>query len=404
MEKIAESNLKYRFVKKCTGSLLALVLSSHAAFADFTSLVPDAPKLDAEAYVLIDEKSGKILTEYQADVKRDPASLTKMMTSYIVGKAIKLKQINLEDVVPINQTAWILGNPTLKGSSVMFLKPGDKVSVADLNRGIIIQSGNDACIAIAEYISGSQDAFVNIMNTYVTRLKLKNTHFQTVHGLDAPGQYTTAHDMALLGKAIIDDLPTEYTIYKEKEFTYNNIRQVNRNGLLWDTTINVDGIKTGHTNSAGYNLVASAVDGNTRLISAVLGGRTFKGREEESKKLLSWGLRFFKTVTPLTANKPIINERVWFGDKSRLALGSANDINLTVPKNQGNAIEMRYKIAKQYLKAPIARGEKVGNIQFVLNDKVIAKKPLVALEKIDTAGFFSRLWDYIRLALHKWFS
>lgn len=401
MKKIAESNFKYRFVKKCAFTILALVLGSHVAFADSTLPVPNAPKLDAEAYILIDAKSGKILTEYQANVKRDPASLTKMMTSYIVGEAIKLKRISPEDVVPINRTAWILGNPTLKGSSVMFLKPGDKVSVADLNRGIIIQSGNDACIAIAEYISGSQDAFVNMMNNYVTKLKLKNTHFQTVHGLDAPGQYTTAHDMVLLGKAIIDDLPAEYRIYKEKDFTYNNIRQVNRNGLLWDTTINVDGIKTGHTNAAGYNLVASAVDGNTRLISAVLGGRTFKGREEESKKLLAWGLRFFETATPLPANKPIINERVWFGDKSQLALGSANDINLTVPKNQENAIKMRYKIAKQYLKAPIARGEKVGNIQFVLNDKVIAKRPLIALEKIDTAGFFSRLWDYIRLTLHR---
>lgn len=403
MKKIAESNLKYRFVKKCTFTILALALGSHVAFADSTLPVPGAPKLDAEAYVLIDAKSGKILTEYQANVKRDPASLTKMMTSYIVGEAIKLKQISAEDIVPVSRTAWILGNPTLKGSSVMFLKPGDNVSVADLNRGIIIQSGNDACIAIAEYISGSQDAFVNMMNNYVTKLKLKNTHFQTVHGLDAPGQYTTAHDMALLGKAIIDNLPTEYRIYKKKDFTYNNIRQVNRNGLLWDTAINVDGIKTGHTHSAGYNLVASAVEGNTRLISAVLGGRTFKGREKESKKLLTWGFRFFETVTPLTANKPIINTRVWFGDKSQLALGSANDINLTVPKNQGNAIKMRYKLTKQYLKAPIAKGEKVGNIQFVLNDKVIAKKPLIALEKMDTAGFFSRLWDYIRLTLHQWF-
>lgn len=385
-------------------ALFTLTIGSHTVFASDMMPLPSAPKLDAEAYILIDAKSGKVLAEHHADIKHDPASLTKMMTSYVVGEALKQKRIAVDDEVPISRLAWVLGNPVLKGSSVMFLKPGDKVTVGELNRGIIIQSGNDASIAIAEFIAGSQDSFVNMMNNYAVKLGLKNTYFQTVHGLDAPGQYTTAHDMAMLGKALIDDLPNEYGLYKQKYFTYNNIKQSNRNGLLWDHSLTVDGIKTGHTDSAGYNLVASAVDGNTRLISAVLGGRTFKGREEESKKLLTWGFRFFETVTPVKANTPVLNERVWYGDKSEIALGSEDKIDITLPKGQASEMKVRYKLNQTPLKAPITLGQTVGNIQFVLNDKVLEEKPLITLEQVDEAGFFSRLWDYIKLTFSRWFS
>lgn len=403
MKKRTKSGIKSQCMKNMTWALFTLAIGSHTVFASDMMPLPSAPKLDAEAYILIDAKSGKVLAEHHADTKRDPASLTKMMTSYVVGEALKQKRIAINDEVPISRLAWVLGNPVLKGSSVMFLKPGDKVTVGELNRGIIIQSGNDASIAIAEFIAGSQDSFVNMMNNYAVKLGLKNTHFQTVHGLDAPGQYTTAHDMAVLGKALIDDLPDEYGLYKQKYFTYNNIKQSNRNGLLWDHSLNVDGIKTGHTDSAGYNLVASAVDGNTRLISAVLGGRTFKGREEESKKLLTWGFRFFETVTPVKANTPVLNERVWYGDKSEIALGSRDEIDITLPKGQASEVKVRYKLNQTPLKAPITLGQTVGNIQFVLNDKVLEEKPLIALEKVDEAGFFSRLWDYIKLTFSRWF-
>ena len=392
------------FSKNLKLTLATLTLSlCTAAYAEINFPIPNAPELDAESYILIDAKSGEVLATHQADQRRDPASLTKMMTSYVVGEAIKQNRISEHDIVTTSKDAWATGNPVLKGSSVMFLKPGDKVSVADLNRGVIIQSGNDASIAVAEHIAGSQDAFVNLMNNYAQQLGLTNTHFQTVHGLDAPGQYTTARDMAMLGKALITDLPNEYAIYKEKTFSYNGIKQDNRNGLLWDTSLNVDGIKTGHTNAAGYNLVASAVEGNTRLISAVLGGKTFKGRESESKKLLTWGFRFFETATPIKANKSLVTETLWYGKKSNIQLGSLENVYVTVPRSESANIEIKYTIADDYLSAPIQKGTQVGTMQFMLNDEVLAEKPLVTLETVEEAGFFGNIWDFIKLQFYKLF-
>lgn len=404
MKKKAKFDFKHHFIKTCAVGLVILSLPVKAALATHELSIPNAPKLDAETYILMDAKSGTILAEHQANTRRDPASLTKMMTSYIVGDAIKQKKISLNDTVPISRSAWALGNPTLKGSSVMFLKPGDKVSVAELNRGIIIQSGNDACIAMAEYMAGSQDSFVSMMNNYARQLGLKNTHFKTVHGLDADGQYTTAYDMARLGKALIDKLPNEYHLYKEKYFTFNNIKQINRNGLLWDPSLNVDGIKTGHTHFAGYNLVASATEGNTRLISAVLGGRTFKGREEESKKLLTWGFRFFETITPIKTNKVLISERIWYGKSAYISLGSRNSMSITIPKGRAKDIMTRYKLNNEPLSAPIAADQVVGSMQFILDNTVIAEKSIIALEQVDEAGIFIRLWHYITLSFSKWFS
>lgn len=395
--------MKKQFALKFKYSLILLTLSLSSAYADVNFPTAEAPKIDAEAYILIDANSGEILAEYNAETKRDPASLTKMMTSYVIGEAIKSNRITENDIVTISKDAWATGNPVLKGSSLMFLKPGDKVSVADLNKGIIIQSGNDACIAMAEYVAGSQDSFVNLMNTYSQQLGLTNTHFQTVHGLDAAGQYTTAKDMALLGKALIQNLPQEYEIYSHKDFTFNNIKQNNRNGLLWDTSLNVDGIKTGHTNSAGYNLVGSAVEGNTRLISAVLGGRTYKGREEESKKLLTWGFRFFETATPLKANIPLVNETIWYGKNNIVPLGSLDNVYITVPRGQAANLKVTQQLNDKYLTAPITKGTEVGKMQFILDDKVIAEKPLVVLETVEETGFFGSVWDYIKLKFHQWF-
>ncbi|WP_259050563.1 D-alanyl-D-alanine carboxypeptidase DacA [Klebsiella sp. BIGb0407] len=367
------------------------------------TMIPGVPQIDAEAYILIDANSGKVLAESNADTRRDPASLTKMMTSYVIGQAMKAGKFDENSIVTINQDAWATGNPVFKGSSLMFLQPGMQVPVNKLIRGINLQSGNDACVAMADFVAGSQDAFVGLMNSYVGALGLKNTHFKTVHGLDAEGQYSSARDMALIGQALIRDVPNEYSIYKEKEFTFNNIRQTNRNGLLWDTTLKVDGIKTGHTNAAGYNLVASATEGDMRLISAVLGGRTFKGRESESKKLLTWGFRFFETVSPLKAGKEFASEPVWFGDNDRAALGVDKDIYLTIPRGRLKDLKASYVLNSPELHAPLQKNQVVGTINFQLDGKIIEQRPLVVLQEMPEGGFFGRMIDYIKLTLHHWF-
>ncbi|KFA58506.1 serine-type D-Ala-D-Ala carboxypeptidase [Gilliamella sp. Choc4-2] len=385
---------------KLSFALLLLAICSSVS-AEVAFPIPEIPKLDAESYILMDAKSGEILAQYNAEQQRDPASLTKMMTSYVVGQALKVGRIKNDDMVIVSKDAWATGNPILKGSSLMFLEVGKKVSVSDLNKGIIVQSGNDACIAMAEHVAGSQGAFVNLMNDYAKKIGLEHSHFETVHGLDAPGQYTTAKDMALLGQALIRDLPSEYAIYKEKEFTYNLSKpQLNRNGLLWDTTLNVDGIKTGHTNAAGYNLVASAVDGNTRLISAVLGGRTFKGREQESKKLLVWGFRFFETANPVKAGNSLITESIWYGEQNKIQLGSLNGSYVTVPKGRSADVQVKYTI-DGYIYAPITKGTVVGKMQFLLDDKVINEESLVALQSVEETGFLGGIWDWICLQCHK---
>ena len=257
---------------------------------------------------------------------------------------------------------------------------------------------------MAEHVAGSQSSFVSLMNNYANQLGLADTHFQTVHGLDADDQYTTAHDMAFLGKALINNLPNEYAIYKQKEFKYNLSKpQLNRNGLLWDTTLSVDGIKTGHTNNAGYNLVASAVDGNTRLISVVMGAKTEKERESKSKQLLIWGFRSFETVNPVVANLPKMNAKIWYGDSNTVNLGSLNDVYVTVPKGQAANLQIEYKMDSDYISAPIEQGVKVGTMQFILNNQVVAEKPLVTLEKVEETGFFGSILDYIKLKFNQWF-
>ncbi|UYA59474.1 D-alanyl-D-alanine carboxypeptidase DacA [Pectobacterium colocasium] len=395
-----------RFTKRTAlGALLAISATSFAYAEDINlkTMIPGVPQIDAESYILIDYNSGKVLAEMNADTRRDPASLTKMMTSYVIGQAIKSGKITPNDIVTVGKDAWATGNPTFQGSSLMFLKPGDRVPVSQLNRGIILQSGNDACVAMADYVAGSQDAFVNLMNGYVKALGLQNTNFETVHGLDAPGQFSSARDMALIGQALIRDVPEEYATYKEKEFTFNNIRQPNRNGLLWDSSLNVDGIKTGHTSSAGFNLVASATEGQMRLISAVLGGRNAKGRESESKKLLTWGFRFFETVAPLKAGKEFASEPVWFGDSDRVALGVEKDAYLTIPRGRMKDLKASYVLDNTELHAPLAKNQVVGSINFQLDGKTIDQRPLVVMNEVKEGGIFGRMIDYIKLMFHHWF-
>lgn len=395
-----------RFVQRMalTTALCAAALSAaHADDLNIKTMIPGVPQIDAESYILIDYNSGKVLAEQNADARRDPASLTKMMTSYVIGQAMKAGKFKETDLVTIGNDAWATGNPVFKGSSLMFLKPGMQVPVSQLIRGINLQSGNDACVAMADFAAGSQDAFVGLMNSYVNALGLKNSHFQTVHGLDADGQYSSARDMALIGQALIRDVPNEYAIYKEKEFTFNGIRQTNRNGLLWDNSLNVDGIKTGHTDKAGYNLVASATEGQMRLISAVMGGRTFKGRETESKKLLTWGFRFFETVNPLKAGKEFASEPVWFGDNDRASLGVDKDLYLTIPRGRMKDLKASYVLSSTELHAPLQKNQVVGTINFQLDGKTIDQRPLVVLQEIPEGNFFGKIIDYIKLMFHHWF-
>ncbi|MCU3940992.1 D-alanyl-D-alanine carboxypeptidase DacA [Enterobacter hormaechei subsp. xiangfangensis] len=395
-----------RFVQRMalTTALCAAAFSAaHADDLNIKTMIPGVPQIDAESYILIDYNSGKVLAEQNADARRDPASLTKMMTNYVIGQAMKAGKFKETDLVTIGNDAWATGNPVFKGSSLMFLKPGMQVPVSQLIRGINLQSGNDACVAMADFAAGSQDAFVGLMNSYVSALGLKNSHFQTVHGLDAEGQYSSARDMALIGQALIRDVPNEYSIYKEKEFTFNGIRQTNRNGLLWDNSLNVDGIKTGHTDKAGYNLVASATEGQMRLISAVMGGRTFKGRETESKKLLTWGFRFFETVNPLKAGKEFASEPVWFGDNDRASLGVDKDLYLTIPRGRMKDLKASYVLNTTELHAPLQKNQVVGTINFQLDGKTIDQRPLVVLEEIPEGNFFGKIIDYIKLMFHHWF-
>ncbi len=407
---VVQPTMKYtttsRLIKSATLSIaLAMNVSAFANGNDINlkTMIPGVPQIDAEAYILIDYNSGKVLAEMNADSRRDPASLTKMMTSYVIGQTIKSGKIGPNDMVTVGTDAWATGNPVFKGSSLMFLKPGDQVSVSMLSRGINLQSGNDACVAMADYVAGSQESFVNLMNGYVKSLGLQNTYFKTVHGLDAEGQYSSARDMALIGQALIRDVPEEYTIYKEKEFTYNNIRQINRNGLLWDKSLNVDGIKTGHTNAAGYNLVASATEGDMRLISAVLGGHTYKGRETESKKLLTWGFRFFETVSPLKSDTEFASEPVWFGDNDRVQLGVDKDVYLTIPRGRLKDLKASYVMNDTELHAPLAKNQVVGTINFQLDGKTVEQRPLVVMNEVEEGGIFSRFIDYIKLLFHHWF-
>ena len=380
-----------------TTSFLLVTLSVRAEEA------PAPPQIEAKSWILLDYNSGKVLTESHADDRLDPASLTKMMASYVVGQALKAKKITSDDMVTVGKDAWATGNPILQGSSLMFLKPGDRIPVSELNKGVIIQSGNDASIALADYVAGSQDSFVGLMNNYVKALGLKNTHFKTVHGLDSDGQYSTARDMALIGQALIRDVPEEYALHKEKEFTFNRIRQHNRNRLLWSTNLQVDGIKTGHTAGAGNNLVASAVSGDQRLISVVLGAATDGIRFRESEKLLTWGFRFYETLTPVKADKPFSTQRVWFGDRKEVNLGVAKDAAVTLPKGQIKNLKASFTLSQPQLTAPLKKNQVVGTLDFQLNGKTIEQRPLVVMQEVKEGGFLSRMWDFVMMKMTGWF-
>lgn len=393
------------FNKVVKNSKIALVAALFAM--PFGSMAEDAqfniaaPQINAQTYVLMDYNSGAVLASLNPDQRQYPASLTKMMTSYVVGQALKQGKIHNTDMVTIGESAWGQNFP---GSSKMFLNLNQQVSVADLNRGIIVVSGNDACVAMAEHVSGTVMNFVDAMNKYVEQFGLKNTRFTTVHGLDEEGQYSSARDMAIIGAHIIRDLPEEYKIYAEKDFTFNKIKQPNRNGLLWDKTINVDGMKTGHTDKAGYNLVASATNpNNMRLISVVMGVPTYKGREVESKKLLQWGFSNFETLKALEANKAVSEQTVYYGDEGRVKLGVLQDSFITVPKGKQTQLKARYELNEKYLEAPLTKGQVVGKVIYQLDNKDVATVNLQVMQDVKEGGVFGNVWDWLVLTVKSLF-
>ena len=377
--------------------LTALMATSTFVAAEDIQYGIAIPEINAQTYILMDYNSGAVLSSLNPDQRQYPASLTKMMTSYVIGEALKQGKIHNEDMVTIGESAWGRNFPD---SSKMFLNLNQQVSVGDLNKGIIIVSGNDACVAVAEHISGTVANFVDTMNKYVQQFGLKNTNFTTPHGLDDPNQYSTARDMAIIGAHIIRDLPEEYKIYSEKEFTFNKIKQPNRNGLLWDKSLNVDGMKTGHTSQAGYNLVASATNAsNMRLISVVMGVPTYKGREVESKKLLQWGFANFETLKTYKANEEISTQSVYYGDKGEVKVGVLQDGFITVPKGKQADLKARYELDNKYLQAPLTKGQVVGKIIYQLDGKDVATVSLQALEDVQEGGFLGKGWDWLVLTV-----
>ncbi|OLQ75029.1 D-alanyl-D-alanine carboxypeptidase [Photobacterium proteolyticum] len=379
---------------------VSATLLASASVAAAPAVVPEAPQIASKGYVLMDYHSGKILAGNKENVQIPPASLTKMMTSYVIGQEVNRGNISMDDTVVISKNAWAKNFP---GSSKMFIEVGSEVKVADLNRGIIIQSGNDACVAMAEHVAGSEESFVDLMNAWAKTLGMDNTNFANVHGLDNPRLLTTPYDMALLAQGLIRDVPEEFAIYKEKSFTYNGITQYNRNSLLWDKSLNVDGLKTGHTNNAGYSLVSTATEGKMRLISVVMGTKSPNARKAESKKLLNYGFRFFETVSPHKANETFVTEKVWMGDTAEVSLGVSQDTFVTLPRGQTKDLKASFVLEKE-LKAPISKGDVVGKLYYRVGEEDIAEYPLLALNDVNEGGLFSRLIDYIMLLFKGWLS
>uniref|UniRef100_UPI003139D0AA D-alanyl-D-alanine carboxypeptidase family protein n=1 Tax=Marinimicrobium sp. C2-29 TaxID=3139825 RepID=UPI003139D0AA len=359
-------------------------------------IIPAPPQLAATAYLLMDADTGKVLVEHDADEVLPPASLTKMMTSYIVSEEIEQGRISEDDMVPISVKAW------RKGGSKMFVREGTEVRLKDLLRGVIIQSGNDASIALAEHVAGSEEGFVDVMNQTAAKLGMTNTQFKNSTGWPAEGHYTTARDMAILARAVIEDHPEHYDLYQEKYFSYNGINQANRNRLLFrDDT--VDGLKTGHTEEAGYCLVASAVRRDMRLISVVMGTDSENARAAETQKLLAYGFRYFQTQPVYAAGDELQTSRVWAGRDDQVTLTISEEIRLTIPRGALDNLDAQMHI-DEIIKAPIEQGQELGNLTIDLDGERLVDVPLVAKQAVEEAGFFARLIDNIKLFFAKIFS
>ena len=360
-----------------------------------TAVVPPAPKLPADAYFLMDAATGQVLVDHKGDLSLPPASLTKIMTSYVLAEEVDAGRASLDDMIKVSGNAWSQ-NPVFKCSSLMWIDPGKPVSLADLERGVVISSGNDASVAVAEHLAGTESSFVDVMNQLGAELGLDNTVYRNPHGLPHPEHRTTARDLATLSVALINDHPEHYKIYKEQSFTYNGIKQYNRNSLL-RSDATVDGLKTGYTSEAGYGLVASAQREDMRLVSVVLGSASKRTRASENSSLLNYGFRFFQNLRPLSAEVTLVEPRVWKGAAESLHAGVLESVVLTVPRER-TAADLNVTVDKQ-LEAPLSRGDVIGSVQVVRGGEVLFETPLLVLEDVPSGGFFKRLMD----ALILWF-
>jgi D-alanyl-D-alanine carboxypeptidase (penicillin-binding protein 5/6) len=349
------------------------------------SLVPKAPKLNLSSYILIEASTNTVIAEFNSDNQIAPASMTKVMSGYVIADQIANGSISLDDKVLISEKAW------KTGGSKMFIEAGKRVSVKDLLSGIIIQSGNDATIAMAEYVAGSEEGFVDFMNAYASEMGLTNSLFQNSTGFSDPNHFTSAKDLAKLTQALINNFPDHYATYKEKEFTFSGIRQLNRNKLLWRDD-SVDGVKTGHTDSAGFCLISSAQRNDMRLIAVVAGSESENERLIASQRLLEYGFRFYATQKLVSQEIKVTTAKVWGGKANEVALGSTKDIYLTLPRSEFKNIKANYQFNNN-LQAPIEIGQMIGSIEFTSNDRVVLSAPLVAIETVEAKGFFGMLWS-----------
>jgi len=360
------------------------------------TIAPTAPNLDAKGYILIDAASGKVLAEKNADVRMPPASLTKLMSLYIISDALKNGSIHPDDKVRISTKAW------KTTGSRMFVKVNDEVPVKDLLQGIIVASGNDASVAMAEYIAGTEETFASMMNSQAKNLHMTNSHFLDSTGLPNPNHYTTPRDLATLAQAITKNFPEDYKLFSEKWFIYNGIRQPNRNRLLWRFQY-ADGLKTGHTDDAGFCLVASANKNGMRLISVIMGAESDEARTEDSIRLLTYGYRFFETHKLYSANTSLTKVRVWKGQNKETPIGLTHDFYATIPVGQYKNIQATIEMIDP-LKAPIVKGQSYGKINITLNNQVIASEPLIALENNNKGSLWRRMADTLHFGFNKIFS
>ena len=373
----------------------AFLLFIFASFAQAQPApqIPPPPPIAAKGYLLLEYGSDQPLVSQNIQERMEPASLTKLMTAYITFSALRQKTLKPDQAIPVSTRAW-----KAEGSR-MFIEPQKPVTVEELIRGMIVQSGNDACIALAEAIAGSEEVFAQMMTREAQRLGMKGTNFMNSTGLPHPQHYTTAYDLSLLAQAIIRDFPEYYPLYSIREYRYNNITQANRNRLLW-TDPSVDGMKTGYTDNAGYCLITSAKRGPRRLISVVLGTASESARATESQKLLNYGFQFYDSVRLYEKNQPVATLRVWKGSLNNLRAGFLSDFSVTVPKGQADRLKASVE-TRQPLLAPVAAGQQVGTLKLELDGKPYREYPVVALEKVEAAGILGRGWDSIRLLINR---
>jgi len=373
--------------------LISICASLSISLSSAESFIPEAPSVNASNYILLDAVSGRVLAEKGADEQIEPASITKIMTGYIVADQIQKGYIDNTDEVYISENCW------RKGGSKMFIKEGSKVLVSDLIKGMVIQSGNDASCALAEHVASSEEGFVQLMKVYIKDMGLLNTNFVNVTGWPDPNHYSSARDLAILSKEVITKFPEHYALYKEKYFTYNDIKQRNRNSLLWQDD-SIDGMKTGHTESAGYCQISSGVRNDTRLIAVTLKSDSQKQRLTDSRRLIDYGFRYFRTKKILSRGKILREEAIWGGELEAVSLSSSEDVFLTLSPRDFKRVEPVLEL-NDYLQAPIVQGQVVGKINLSLDGELIESVDLISLTEVSALGFFGRAWSNTKLLAYR---